>query len=93
MHLFLGIGLVFNNFMISKLFSKKVNSSSQLSVAETVQELDSNLQAAVDTMKNTDYPVTAVTSGCELFLRFITLAKLDTKVNSILRNLYRIIWL
>nr|CAD7399442.1 unnamed protein product [Timema cristinae] len=47
--------------------------------AETVQELDSNFQVAVDTMKNTDYPVTAVASGCELFLRFITLAKLDTK--------------
>ncbi|KAJ9577626.1 hypothetical protein L9F63_005813 [Diploptera punctata] len=47
--------------------------------SETVQELDSNLQAAVDAMKNTDYPVTAVASGCELFLRFITLAKLDTK--------------
>nr|CAD7573893.1 unnamed protein product [Timema californicum] len=46
---------------------------------ETVQELDSNFQVAVDTMKNTDYPVTAVASGCELFLRFITLAKLDTK--------------
>nr|CAD7442137.1 unnamed protein product [Timema bartmani]CAD7585631.1 unnamed protein product [Timema genevievae] len=47
--------------------------------SETVQELDSNFQVAVDTMKNTDYPVTAVASGCELFLRFITLAKLDTK--------------
>lgn len=47
--------------------------------SETVQELRSNLQAAVDTMKNTDYPVTAVASGCELFLRFITLAKLDTE--------------
>ncbi|XP_069685234.1 translation initiation factor eIF2B subunit alpha isoform X2 [Periplaneta americana] len=47
--------------------------------SETVQELDSNLQAAVDAMKKTDYPVTAVASGSELFLRFITLAKLDTK--------------
>lgn len=36
----------------------------------------------MDAMKNTDYPVTAVASGCELFLRFITLAKLDTKVNN-----------
>jgi len=41
-------------------------------------------------MKNTDYPVTAVASGCELFLRFITLAKLDTKVNSISYKQYRI---
>ncbi|XP_066997961.1 translation initiation factor eIF2B subunit alpha [Anabrus simplex] len=47
--------------------------------SETVQELDSNLQAAGEAMRNTDYPVTAVVSGCELFLRFITLAKLDTK--------------
>ncbi|XP_044729888.1 translation initiation factor eIF-2B subunit alpha [Chrysoperla carnea] len=46
--------------------------------SETVQELDSNLRLAVETMRNTNYPVTAVSSGCELFLRFITLAKLDT---------------
>uniref|UniRef100_A0A8D8W3Z6 Translation initiation factor eIF-2B subunit alpha n=1 Tax=Cacopsylla melanoneura TaxID=428564 RepID=A0A8D8W3Z6_9HEMI len=45
---------------------------------ETVQELDSNLRTAIEAMKNTDCPVTAVVSGCELFLRFITLAKLDT---------------
>lgn len=31
-------------------------------------------------MRNTEYPVTAIVSGCELFRRFITLAKLDTKV-------------
>jgi len=32
-------------------------------------------------MSNTDYPVTAVASGSELFLRFITLAALDHKVS------------
>lgn len=50
--------------------------------AETVQELDSNLRTAIEVMKNTDCPVTAVVSGCELFLRFITLAKLDTSVSA-----------
>ncbi len=49
-------------------------------VAETVQELDSNFQTTIDIMRNTDVPVTAVASGCELFLRFITFAKLDYEV-------------
>lgn len=47
--------------------------------SETVQELDSNFQTTIDIMRNTDVPVTAVASGCELFLRFITFAKLDYK--------------
>lgn len=47
--------------------------------SETVQELDGNLKLVVDAMRSTDYPVTAVASGCELFLRFITLATLDNK--------------
>ncbi|RZF31905.1 hypothetical protein LSTR_LSTR008683 [Laodelphax striatellus] len=47
--------------------------------SETVQELDANLKKAVDVMRNTDFPVTAVASGSELFLRFITLAALDVK--------------
>ncbi|XP_022193298.1 translation initiation factor eIF-2B subunit alpha [Nilaparvata lugens] len=47
--------------------------------SETVQELDANLKKAVDVMRNTDMPVTAVASGSELFLRFITLAALDVK--------------
>ena len=51
-------------------------------IAETVQELDGNLKLVVDAMRSTDYPVTAVASGCELFLRFITLATLDNKVQS-----------
>uniref|UniRef100_A0A8D9B813 Translation initiation factor eIF2B subunit alpha n=1 Tax=Cacopsylla melanoneura TaxID=428564 RepID=A0A8D9B813_9HEMI len=53
---------------------------------ETVQELDSNLRTAIEAMKNTDCPVTAVVSGCELFLRFITLAKLDTSTFSECKN-------
>ncbi|XP_047026173.1 translation initiation factor eIF-2B subunit alpha [Helicoverpa zea] len=44
----------------------------------TVRELDLNLQLAVDAMKHCDQPVTAISSGCELFMRFITFAKLDT---------------
>ncbi|XKL60451.1 hypothetical protein PGB90_007508 [Kerria lacca] len=47
--------------------------------SETVQELDSNFQTTIDIMRNTDVPVTSVASGCELFLRFITFAKLDYK--------------
>lgn len=43
----------------------------------TVQELDLNLQMAVEAMRNSNQPVTAINSGCELFMRFITLAKLD----------------
>lgn len=45
----------------------------------TVRELDLNLQLAVDAMRHCDQPVTAISSGCELFMRFITLAKLDVK--------------
>ncbi|XP_047998292.1 translation initiation factor eIF-2B subunit alpha isoform X2 [Leguminivora glycinivorella] len=43
----------------------------------TVRELDLNLQLAVDAMRHCDQPVTAISSGCELFMRFITFAKLD----------------
>ncbi|CAH2006304.1 unnamed protein product [Acanthoscelides obtectus] len=49
------------------------------SKSETVQELETNLKDGINVMKNTDYPVTAINSGCELFLRFITLAALDTR--------------
>lgn len=49
--------------------------------AETVQGLDENLKMGIEIMRNTDYPVTAINSGCELFLRFITLTKLDTNVS------------
>ncbi|XP_050305791.1 translation initiation factor eIF-2B subunit alpha [Anthonomus grandis grandis] len=42
------------------------------SQSETVQELEANLKDAINKMKNANYPVAAITSGCELFLRFIT---------------------
>ncbi|KAJ8675220.1 hypothetical protein QAD02_011006 [Eretmocerus hayati] len=47
------------------------------SKSETIQELRYCLQNAVDVMRSTDQPVTAIASGSELFLRFITLATLD----------------
>lgn len=37
-------------------------------------------------MKNSNYPVAAINSGCELFLRFITFAAIDTSV-SIMKGL------
>ncbi|KAL0271801.1 UNVERIFIED_CONTAM: hypothetical protein PYX00_008787 [Menopon gallinae] len=45
----------------------------------TIQELHMNFQEAIQTMKQSKFPVTAVASGCELFMRFITLATLDNK--------------
>ncbi|XP_018056280.1 PREDICTED: translation initiation factor eIF-2B subunit alpha [Atta colombica] len=48
------------------------------SKSETVQELRICLQHAIDAMRSTETPVTAIASGSELFLRFITLATLDT---------------
>ena len=50
----------------------------QYSKSETVQELRYCLQNAIDAMRSTENPVTAIASGSELFLRFITLATLDT---------------
>lgn len=50
----------------------------ECSKSETVQELRYCLQNAIDAMRSTDNPVTAIASGSELFLRFITLATLDT---------------
>ncbi|KAL0106642.1 hypothetical protein PUN28_015295 [Cardiocondyla obscurior] len=49
------------------------------SKSETVQELRLCLQDAIDAMRSTETPVTAIASGSELFLRFITLATLDTR--------------
>lgn len=43
-----------------------------------MQEFRLSLQNAVDAMKSIDHPVTAIASGSELFLRFITLAELDS---------------
>lgn len=50
-----------------------------LLLAGTLQELDSNFRDAIETMKKSKFPVTAVASGCELFQRFITLTALDNK--------------
>ena len=38
-------------------------------------------------MRSTENPVTAIASGSELFLRFITLTALDTPVRILLHNL------
>ncbi|XP_020286520.1 translation initiation factor eIF-2B subunit alpha [Pseudomyrmex gracilis] len=46
--------------------------------SETVQELRICLKDAIDAMRSTDTSVTSIASGSELFLRFITLATLDT---------------
>ncbi|RZC33086.1 translation initiation factor eIF-2B subunit alpha [Asbolus verrucosus] len=45
----------------------------------TIRGLDDNLREGIAAMKTLDLPVTAINSGCELFMRFITLAKLDYK--------------
>ena len=50
-------------------------------IAETVQELSRNLQDAIAVVKGTDHALVAsISSGCELFLRFITLTALDNPV-------------
>lgn len=54
---------------------------SMLFTAETVQELRYCLQNGIDAMRSMDHPVTSIASGSELFLRFITLASLDTPVS------------
>ncbi|XP_031553243.1 translation initiation factor eIF-2B subunit alpha-like [Actinia tenebrosa] len=45
--------------------------------AETLYELRNLLQKVIQTLTRADVAVTSVSSGCELFLRFITLASLD----------------
>ncbi|XP_066150948.1 translation initiation factor eIF2B subunit alpha [Euwallacea fornicatus] len=47
------------------------------SECETVQELESKIKTAIENMKNSNFPLAVITSGCELFLRFITLVGLD----------------
>ncbi|XP_065322159.1 translation initiation factor eIF2B subunit alpha-like [Gordionus sp. m RMFG-2023] len=44
---------------------------------ETLSELRETLKKAINLMTNTGKNVTSVSSGCELFLRFITLTSLD----------------
>ena len=53
-----------------------------LPLAETVQELSENLKTAIASVKSTDHALVAsIASGCELFLRFITLTALDSPVS------------
>ncbi|KAK0182863.1 hypothetical protein PV327_000952 [Microctonus hyperodae] len=51
------------------------------SKSETVQELKSCLEKGIEAIRSMDHPVTSIASGSELFLRFITLAALDTAVS------------
>ncbi|XP_063707320.1 translation initiation factor eIF2B subunit alpha [Culicoides brevitarsis] len=46
---------------------------------DTIQELHSEIQSTVTSLKATDKPITAIVSGSELFSRFITLGKFDDK--------------
>lgn len=46
---------------------------------DTIQELNNTIQSAVQSMRKTEQPITAVVSACELFSRFITLARFDDK--------------
>jgi len=52
-----------------------INRSSAGTLSELVHELKSTIQLLTT---QTDSSISSVKSGCELFLRFITLAKLDT---------------
>lgn len=49
------------------------------SAVDTIQELNNTIQSAVQSMRKTEQPITAVVSACELFSRFITLARFDDK--------------
>ena len=52
-------------------------------VAETLIGLREQLKTAIDKLTSADQEgrITAVKSGCELFLRFITLCKLEDRVS------------
>lgn len=56
--------------------------------ATTLSELRRNLEYAVDVLKTSNHAMVAsISSGCELFLRFITLTgNLDHSVNKQLCN-------
>ena len=49
--------------------------------AETLSELRKHLKEVIDVLTQTKSSVASVSSGCELFLRFITLAALDSPVS------------
>lgn len=48
--------------------------------AETLSELRENLKSVIDVLTKIEGSVASISSGCELFLRFITLASLDNPV-------------
>ncbi|KAF5305506.1 hypothetical protein FQA39_LY01597 [Lamprigera yunnana] len=48
--------------------------------SSTIQGLMEDLKFGMEAMKTTNYSAAAITSGCELFRRFITLAAMDYKV-------------
>jgi translation initiation factor eIF-2B subunit alpha len=52
--------------------------------AETIAELTSDLKGAMVELQTSDQSVASVASGCELFLRFITLTALDKPCKQLL---------
>ena len=56
-------------------------------VAETIAELTSDLKGAMVELQTSDQSVASVASGCELFLRFITLTALDKPVRIVCTRL------
>ena len=55
-------------------------------LAETIVELRKNLKLGIETLTSISASLmTSISSGCELFLRFITLTALDNPVCTILR--------
>jgi len=83
------------NFDVEKNFADILNKDRSLSAGiaaiktllkvlensrfDTIQELHSTIQSAVEKMRKSSHPITAVVSASELFSRFITLAKFDDK--------------
>ena len=67
-----------------RICSKRVDNAHQIFiffVAETLSELRENLKEVIEVLTRTEGSVTSISSGCELFLRFITLASLDNPVS------------
>ena len=50
---------------------------------ETLAGLRAKLKDAIATLTQTDSSVTSVSSGCDLFLRFITLTSLEHSVSTV----------
>lgn len=88
---------------VKQFFSKAIKTEPDISVGvvairtlmhmiekykgNTLQGLHENLKEGIQAMKTSDHPVTAINSGCELFMRFITLAKLDSTVKFLIYRL------